>query len=247
METNELVGYVPIIGFEDRYIINKYGMIYSLYSKKFISSYLYKGKVKVVDLCKDNKYTTYRVSMLVKAMFPKDFIKDLEGFKEIKGFPDYYINNKGTVIRLQRFLNVIIDINILSSCKGPGGYLIVTLYDINKKRTTKYIHKLVAETFISNPNNYNQINHKDEDKTNNNVDNLEWCNAKYNINYSTRNERTIINQCNKIKRININTDEEIIFNSINECSRQMNITAAAIKYSLKHNSLYKGIYFFKYI
>ena len=55
------------------------------------------------------------------------------------------------------------------------GYLVVNLCQ-NNKRKIKLVHRLVAEAFIPNPNNFPFINHKDEDKTNNNVDNLEWCN-----------------------------------------------------------------------
>ena len=57
------------------------------------------------------------------------------------------------------------------------------------KRKTNYIHRLVAEAFIPNPDNLPQVNHKDENKQNNCVNNLEWCDAKYNINYGTRIER----------------------------------------------------------
>ena len=68
------------------------------------------------------------------------------------------------------------------------GYISVTLLKERKKKT-KTIHRLVAETFIPNPENLHQINHKDENKQNNCVDNLEWCSAKYNSNYGHRNEK----------------------------------------------------------
>jgi hypothetical protein len=65
---------------------------------------------------------------------------------------------------------------------GRGNYLHVTL----GRNNTKQVHRLVADAFIPNINNYPQINHKDEDKTNNCVDNLEWCTAQYNNTYGTR-------------------------------------------------------------
>lgn len=62
-----------------------------------------------------------------------------------------------------------------------NGYLRVGLF--NKKRKMFSIHRLVAEAFISNPNNFDIVNHKDFNKTNNMVSNLEWCDSKYNNNY----------------------------------------------------------------
>lgn len=66
------------------------------------------------------------------------------------------------------------------------GYIIVRLSK-NGKLHTKTIHRLVAETFIDNPNNYKIINHIDCNKTNNNVNNLEWCTQKHNVRESFRN------------------------------------------------------------
>lgn len=57
------------------------------------------------------------------------------------------------------------------------------------KYYTKYIHRLIAEAFIPNPNNFPFVNHKDEDGTNNSIDNLEWCTREYNVNYGTAKER----------------------------------------------------------
>ena len=62
---------------------------------------------------------------------------------------------------------------------------------INGVGHKKTIHRLVAEAFIPNPNNYPCINHKDENKENNNANNLEWCTYKYNSNYGTCRERTL--------------------------------------------------------
>ena len=71
---------------------------------------------------------------------------------------------------------------ILSPKNNGKGYLTVCLY---KNKTHKYylIHRLVAQIFIPNPDNLPEVNHLDEDKTNNRVDNLEFCDHKYNVNY----------------------------------------------------------------
>lgn len=59
----------------------------------------------------------------------------------------------------------------------------------NKKAKCFRVNRLVAETFIPNPNNYPQVNHKNEIKTDNRADNLEWCSSSYNINYGDRNNK----------------------------------------------------------
>ena len=64
-----------------------------------------------------------------------------------------------------------------------NGYATTYLYKNNNK-TSFSVHRLVAEAFIPNPDSLPQVNHKDENKLNNCVDNLEWCTSKYNVNYS---------------------------------------------------------------
>ena len=77
---------------------------------------------------------------------------------------------------------------ILKPLRHTSGYLQVNLC---KNGEVKHclVHRLVAQTFIPNPDNLPEVNHKDENKTNNKVSNLEFCDAKYNINYGTRNDR----------------------------------------------------------
>lgn len=80
------------------------------------------------------------------------------------------------------------------------GYKICTLYK-NGKATMYYIHRIVAQAFIPNPNNWPQINHKDENPANNRVENLEWCTQEYNNNYGSHREKLSIVAKNRKKKI----------------------------------------------
>lgn len=72
---------------------------------------------------------------------------------------------------------------ILKKCNGTNGYKVVCLSK-NGETKTQYVHRLVGDAFIPKKNDREQINHIDEHKGNNNVENLEWCSKKYNIRYS---------------------------------------------------------------
>lgn len=112
-----------------------------------------------------------------------------EQWKPIKGLEGYYeVSNQGRIRSLDR---------VLLGCYGsvqhkkgqlmkpinmPNGYL-AQGFNYNGKHRQYYIHRLVAQAFIPNPNNLPEVNHKDEDKANNVVDNLEWCDRIYNIRY----------------------------------------------------------------
>lgn len=74
--------------------------------------------------------------------------------------------------------------------KSTGGYCIVVLSK-NSKSKKFLVHRLVAKAFIPNPDNLPEVNHIDEDNTNNKVNNLGWCDRKYNVNYGTRTEKAL--------------------------------------------------------
>lgn len=79
---------------------------------------------------------------------------------------------------------------LLRQCLSSNGYKTVALTK-NGKSKTQYVHRLVAMAFIPNPENHPFINHKDEDRTNNFANNLEWCTNAYNVNYGTAKERRV--------------------------------------------------------
>ena len=131
-------------------------------------------------------------------------IKDYEGL--------YEISNLGRVRSLPR-KGTYKDIHILKLGKNHKGYLQVKLSKDSVLKC-KSIHRLVAETFIENKDNLPCINHKNEIKTDNNVNNLEWCSISYNNNYGERQKRVSKTQGKKV--IGTNEIETLIFNSANE-------------------------------
>lgn len=116
---------------------------------------------------------------------------DKEVWKDVKGYEGYYqVSNLGKVRSLDRVdtLGYHRKGKVLTDNSDKDGYHQVGLFQGGKGKACK-VHRLVAQAFLENPDNLPQVNHKDEDKTNNVVSNLEWCTAAYNMNYGTRNER----------------------------------------------------------
>lgn len=107
-----------------------------------------------------------------------------EIWKDVVGYEGLYqVSDKGRVKSLWFGKD-----KILKPLKDGWGYIFVYLCKNGERKMCK-IHRLVAQAFIPNTNSLPQVNHKDEDKTNNKVENLEWCDRKYNNNYGTRTQR----------------------------------------------------------
>ena len=145
----------------------------------------------------------------------------MEVWKDIKGYEGMYqISNLGRVksLKMKKEHNKY----LLKPYSTKNGYLRVSLSKNNKYKGP-LIHRLVAIHFLDNPNNYPEVNHKDENKENNCVNNLEWCDRKYNVLYGTAKQResktkhkyyieqydlnqNLIMKWNSLKEIEINTN-----------------------------------------
>ena len=156
--------------------------------------------------------------------------KDIDGYEGL-----YQVSNLGRVKSLDRYMNNKHGTKtlkkgriLINSLVKRTGYLRVSLSK-NGNFISKRVHQLVAIAFIPNPNCYNQINHKDENKQNNCVDNLEWCNSKYNNNYG--NHRLRISQTHnknqknskKVYQYDKSNNLIKIWNSTREVGRFFNI------------------------
>lgn len=124
-----------------------------------------------------------------------------EIWKPIKGYEGLYeVSNLGNVMSLN--YNHTGKTKNLKQFKRKN-YFSVSLSNEEGERLFS-VHRLVAEAFIENPYNFSQVNHKDENPENNSVENLEWCDAKYNCNYGTRTRRILE------KTRNGNTSKQIV-------------------------------------
>lgn len=109
----------------------------------------------------------------------------------------------------------------LKNCGEKGNYQIVMLSE-NGKCKCYYVHRLVALAFIPNPHNLPQVNHKDEQKDNNCLDNLEWCTAYYNLHYSQVWRGRNMRESKPVYCIELNKT----FSSIFKAAKEMNVGQA---------------------
>lgn len=164
-----------------------------------------------------------------------------DGYVNIPGFAGYMINKHGSVIRLYcnntKWKEVKGFINV-------HGYMKVGLRKDNKTYHTS-IHRIVAELFVPNPNNYDIVNHKDENKTNNDYTNLEWCTTQYNNTYKNANNK-YIEKRKAVICYDSYTDTEIRYESLFDCSKAMNINSGTIYERIKNNKSLYNRYQFRY-
>ena len=144
-----------------------------------------------------------------------------EIWQDIKGYEGkYQISSLGRIKSLKR--KNVTTTHIIKPRLDKNGYLLINLSMNNHKNTFK-VHRLVAETFIPNPDNLPCVNHKDENKTNNKITNLEWCTVKYNNAYNNRYKRLPQNQLNNTytSKPVLCIETGVIYPSVSEASRQL--------------------------
>lgn len=151
----------------------------------------------------------------------------MERWKKIDGYDNYSVSDMG------RVRNDVTG-KVLKCSPDTDGYQKVMLYP--GKKTMK-VHRLVAFAFIPNPDNLPQVNHKNEDKTDNRASNLEFCTAKYNNSYGTHMKHVRENQPHS-KRCIV---DGIEYKSVIEATRQLNIPKSSLSMALvRGQNHYKG-------
>ncbi len=131
--------------------------------------------------------------------------------KVVNGFENYTVDEQGNIYS-------ICSKKYLKPSRNKNGYMMVELFN-EKEGKNKLVHRVVAEAFIPNPNNYPQVNHKDENKLNNNVTNLEWCTAKYNMNYgkAAKTRHSKIDYSKQIYKDSMKKAYDVLKKSVIQC------------------------------
>lgn len=160
--------------------------------------------------------------------------------KDIKGYEGIYkIYPNGIVFS-------VVSNRIKKPEMSNRGYLRINLFK-NGKGKHYSVHRLVAENFIDNPKNYAIVNHIDGNKVNNDVTNLEWCDASYNMKHAHKNG-LIINKTTKVAQYSKGFELIKIWNSIDEVEKELGINHANIVTvcGQKTNRKYAGGYIWRY-
>ena len=166
----------------------------------------------------------------------------IEEWRKVDGFPNYEVSSFGNVRGKDR---IVMRKGTPARIKGQQlkqhetrGYYRVVLYFGNRNAHKEFhVHRLVASAFVPNPNGLPCINHKDENKMNNHVSNLEWCTYKYNSNYGTAIDRRVQRQdwlsiaekqSTPVEQLNADGTRVKLWPSMMECERQTGMTSSGI-------------------
>lgn len=159
-----------------------------------------------------------------------------ENWLPIKGYEGLYeVSDLGRVKSLPKY-NRNYDYIMKPTVNPRDGRLSVILCKDAKSHKRVSIHRLVAVAFVSNPNGYTEVNHIDENPSNNNAENLEWCSRMYNMNYG---KMKALQKKRQRGLVLWNEDGTRKFNSFKEAESN-GYKRSSIYYSMKHGTYYKG-------
>ena len=163
-----------------------------------------------------------------------------ELWKDIKGYEGkYQVSNFGRVKSLN-YKNSNQEGYLTPSLSNRGYYRVsLTINGITKQFN---IHRLVAETFLPNPSNLNCVNHKDENRLNNSVANLEWCSLEYNTTYGSLQQRS----ANSRKKPVICIETGVVYDSAKDAAEVLQLSASTITQCCKGHRKTHGKYHWKY-
>lgn len=157
----------------------------------------------------------------------------MEYWRQIPSFPMYSASNYGRIRNDKTG-------RILHMYPNPRGYLMLTLSKCGEQRSIS-VHRLIAETFLGGPHPDLDVNHIDGDKTNNCIENLEWCTRLENVRHAVstglrhgpKHEET-----RKAVRV---IDDDLVFVSIRQCAEYLGCDTASLRYALTHSGRFKGV------
>ena len=186
--TGEIWRPIRLDGVDMNYIISETGRVFNFRKRHYLHEEVNHSSRKYYRLRSDKRQKTFQLDALLLCIFPELHDEDrvAEWHRIIwKGEPtDYEVSSTGEVRRINNH-------HLIKPRVHKCGYFMIR-FRHGGKTITEYAHRLVAIAFIPNPNEYEIVNHKDENRQNNAVSNLEWCDKRYNMLYNGASKRAAL-------------------------------------------------------
>ena len=147
-------------------------------------------------------------------------MSEVETFVKIEAFEKYEVSNLGRVRNMKNG-------RVLKPKLNKNGYLRHCLSENNKQKFL-YLHRIIATAFIDNPEKKPCVNHIDENKTNNDLSNLEWCSVRENNIHGTRIKRAAEKHSKKVIQLDLNDNVLNIFESMTQAEQETGVDASSI-------------------